>query len=187
MVGDAGEPAGAEEYRVVTAKRPESALGHHAPVPGTVLAAPGILAPLELDAELAAGCLEHAQALGNDFSADAVAGNHGDLAGLERKLQKVPEGTGTMIIVDGVYSMEGDIADVPGLLKVAQKYGSALVVDDVSDVEAIHAAHERGTPVVVRASTPDGVLAALSRGEVACALVQDEALLSLDLPVMTYG
>src|SRR5436309_1777646 len=56
--------------------------------------------------------------------------NHGDLAGLERKLQRVPAGTGLMIIVDGVYSMEGDIADVPGLLKIAQKYGAALVLDD---------------------------------------------------------
>src|SRR5207244_9522001 len=54
--------------------------------------------------------------------------NHGDLAGLERKLQKLPEGTGTMVIVDGVYSMEGDIADVPGLLRVCQKYGAALAV-----------------------------------------------------------
>jgi 8-amino-7-oxononanoate synthase len=65
---------------------------------------------------------------------DTLRFNHGDLAGLERKLQKVPEGTGTMIIVDGVYSMEGDIADLPNLLKVAQKYGSALVVDDAHSV-----------------------------------------------------
>jgi 8-amino-7-oxononanoate synthase len=59
---------------------------------------------------------------------------HGDLANLERKLQRVPDGTGTMIVVDGVYSMEGDIADLPGLIKVAQKYGSALVVDDAHSV-----------------------------------------------------
>ena len=41
--------------------------------------------------------------------------NHGDLAGLERKLERERDkaGRGTMIIVDGVYSMEGDIADVP--------------------------------------------------------------------------
>jgi len=63
----------------------------------------------------------------------------------------------------------------------------ALVLDDVSDLDAIHAAHERGTPVIVRASTPQEVLAALSRGEVACALVSDEALLALDLAEMTYG
>ena len=63
----------------------------------------------------------------------------------------------------------------------------ALVLDDISDLETIHAAHERGTPVVVRASSAEDVLVALSRGEVACALVRDEALLALDLAEMTYG
>ena len=63
----------------------------------------------------------------------------------------------------------------------------ALVLDDLSDLDAIRVAHERGTPVVVRASTAGEVLAALARGEVACALVSDAALLSLDLPELTYG
>jgi hypothetical protein len=63
----------------------------------------------------------------------------------------------------------------------------ALVLDDVSDREAIRAAHERGTPIVVRASSPEDVHAALSLGEVACALVDDEALLELDLAHLTYG
>ena len=63
----------------------------------------------------------------------------------------------------------------------------ALVLDDVSDRERIHAAHEAGTPVVIRASTVDEVHAALSLGEVACALVRDEALLELDLSQLTYG
>ena len=63
----------------------------------------------------------------------------------------------------------------------------ALVLDDTSDRDAIHAAHERGIPVVVRASSAEEVVAALSLGEVACALVTDEALLSLDLAEITYG
>ena len=63
----------------------------------------------------------------------------------------------------------------------------ALLLDDVSDRDAIHAAHERGTPVVVRASTPQEVVDALSLGEVACALVTDEKLLDLDLAELTYG
>jgi len=79
--------------------------------------------------------------------------------------RKVPE-----IALEGTIDLEG-----------------ALVLDDVSDLDAIHAAHERGTPVIVRASTPQEVLAALSRGEVACALVSDEALLALDLAEMTYA
>jgi 8-amino-7-oxononanoate synthase len=65
---------------------------------------------------------------------ETIRFNHGDLAGLERKLQKVDPKIGTMIIVDGVYSMEGDIADIPGLLKVAQKYGAALAIDDAHSV-----------------------------------------------------
>jgi hypothetical protein len=63
----------------------------------------------------------------------------------------------------------------------------ALVLDDVSDVAVIRAAHEAGTPVVVRCSTVEEIHAALSLGEVACALVRDPALLELDLPQLTYG
>ena len=65
---------------------------------------------------------------------ETVRFNHGDLGHLERKLQQVPPGTGVMIIVDGVYSMEGDIADVPNLLKIAQKHGAALAIDDAHAV-----------------------------------------------------
>jgi 8-amino-7-oxononanoate synthase len=65
---------------------------------------------------------------------ETVRFNHGDLAGLERKLQKVPAGAGAMVIVDGVYSMEGDIADLPALIKVCQRAGAALVVDDAHSV-----------------------------------------------------
>jgi hypothetical protein len=63
----------------------------------------------------------------------------------------------------------------------------ALVLDDVSDVDSIHAAHHAGTPIVVHCSTPDEVYAALSLGPVSCVLVTDEALLELDLAEMTYG
>jgi hypothetical protein len=63
----------------------------------------------------------------------------------------------------------------------------ALVLDDLSDVARIQEAHEQGTPVVVRASSPDAVVQALARPEVAAALVRDPALLELDLPELTYG
>jgi hypothetical protein len=63
----------------------------------------------------------------------------------------------------------------------------ALVLEDISDLAAIHAAHHAGTPVVVRCSSAEEVHAALSLGPVACALVTDEALLELDLAEMTYG
>ena len=59
--------------------------------------------------------------------------NHGDLAHLEHKLQKHSDRP-MMIIVDGVYSMEGDIADVPGLVELAQRYGAVLAIDDAHSV-----------------------------------------------------
>ena len=63
----------------------------------------------------------------------------------------------------------------------------ALVLDDVTDVERIHAAHVQGKPVVIRAGTAEEVVAALSHGEVACVLVRDPALLDVDLGRLTYG
>jgi 8-amino-7-oxononanoate synthase len=60
--------------------------------------------------------------------------NHGDLAALERKMDRGLSGRGAMIVVDGVYSMEGDIADIPGLVRVARKFGAVLAVDDAHSV-----------------------------------------------------
>src|SRR5688500_18332159 len=56
--------------------------------------------------------------------------NHGELEGLVRLLERNSTGKGTLIVVDGVYSMEGDIADVPELVRIARRYGAALAVDD---------------------------------------------------------
>lgn len=65
----------------------------------------------------------------------------------------------------------------------------ALVFDDVSDVEKLREAHAQGTPVVIRADSPDAVLAALKRPEVASVLVPESKreLLDLDLRQLTYG
>jgi 8-amino-7-oxononanoate synthase len=59
--------------------------------------------------------------------------NHGDLAGLDRKLTRAGD-RGTLVVVDGVYSMEGDIADVPALVRVARKHGAALALDDAHSI-----------------------------------------------------
>ena len=58
---------------------------------------------------------------------------HNNLGQLERLMEKHAE-RGTLVIVDGVYSMEGDIADVPSLLKLCQKHGAALALDDAHSV-----------------------------------------------------
>ncbi len=65
----------------------------------------------------------------------------------------------------------------------------ALVLDDVSDIQALHDAHEAGRPVVVRADSPKAVKDALARPEVAAVLVPaaKRDLLDLDLTELTYG
>jgi hypothetical protein len=63
----------------------------------------------------------------------------------------------------------------------------ALVLDDIADESRLREAHAQGTPVVVRAATPEAVKAALARPEVACVLVPSRELLALDLTELTYG
>jgi len=70
---------------------------------------------------------------------DVVRFNHGDLAGLERLLGRDNRPKGAMIIVDGIYSMEGDIADLPKLAPLAHRYGAALAVDDAHSVGVLGA------------------------------------------------
>jgi hypothetical protein len=66
--------------------------------------------------------------------------------------------------------------------------GDALVLDELDDAK-LRAAFDAGTPVVVRASSPDAIKAALARPEVASVLVPADRddLLGLDLTELTYG
>jgi len=55
---------------------------------------------------------------------------HNDLEGLERVLANLPEDAGRLVIVDGVFSMGGDIAPLPDLIPLCRQYGARLMVDD---------------------------------------------------------
>ena len=55
---------------------------------------------------------------------------HNDLDHLEKVLKSIPETAGSLLVVDGLYSMEGDLAPVPELAKLAKKYGVRFMVDD---------------------------------------------------------
>lgn len=55
---------------------------------------------------------------------------HNDIEHLERVLQSLPETVGKLIVVDGVFSMGGDLADLPRIIPVACKYGARVMVDD---------------------------------------------------------
>lgn len=59
---------------------------------------------------------------------------HGDLPGLDRMIERTRGTKGAMIVVDGVYSMEGDIANVPELVRISRKYGIALALDDAHSI-----------------------------------------------------
>lgn len=55
---------------------------------------------------------------------------HGNLADLDEKLAAARDRQVKMVISDGVFSMEGSIADLPGLLEVCRRHGAVLVLDD---------------------------------------------------------
>lgn len=55
---------------------------------------------------------------------------HSDMAELEKCLQRVPETAGALIVTDGVFSMGGDIAKLPEICALAEKYGARVMVDD---------------------------------------------------------
>jgi len=62
---------------------------------------------------------------------------------LERILQDIG-GKGKLIIVDGIFSMEGDIADLPSIVKLAKAYDARVMVDDAHAVGVLGAGG-RGT------------------------------------------
>lgn len=56
--------------------------------------------------------------------------DHNNMEQLERCLQKVPESAGALIVTDGVFSMGGDIANLPEICRLAKEYGARVMVDD---------------------------------------------------------
>jgi 8-amino-7-oxononanoate synthase len=62
---------------------------------------------------------------------------HGDHESLRRLLEATDPDRGKMIAVDGVYSMEGDIADLPALVKLREEFDAALFVDDAHAIGVI--------------------------------------------------
>jgi 7-keto-8-aminopelargonate synthetase-like enzyme len=55
---------------------------------------------------------------------------HNDMAALENRLRNIDPQAGKLIVVDGVFSMEGDIIQLPEVCRLAKQYGAAVMVDD---------------------------------------------------------
>ena len=62
---------------------------------------------------------------------------HADMDDLEAKLRAVPESAGCLIVTDGVFSMGGDIAKLPEICALAEKYGARVMVDDAHGLGVI--------------------------------------------------
>ena len=62
---------------------------------------------------------------------------HNDMADLERILQNVSGKGGILIVTDGVFSMSGDIANLPEICRLAQEYGARVMVDDAHGLGVI--------------------------------------------------
>ena len=55
---------------------------------------------------------------------------HNDVEHLERVLKSLPEGPGKLLVTDGLFSMEGDIAPLPEICPLCEQYGVRVMVDD---------------------------------------------------------
>lgn len=55
---------------------------------------------------------------------------HNDPAALDQALSELPEGEGALVITDGVFSAQGEIANLPGVVEVVKKHKARLMVDD---------------------------------------------------------
>ena len=69
---------------------------------------------------------------------------HSDMQDLEEKLKQVPAECGILIVTDGVFSMSGEICNLPEIVRLAKKYGARVMVDDAHGLGVL-GKHGRGT------------------------------------------
>ncbi len=69
---------------------------------------------------------------------------HNDMEDLEKTLQSIEDTKGILIVTDGVFSMSGDICNLPEIVRLAKKYGARVMVDDAHGLGVL-GAHGRGT------------------------------------------
>jgi 8-amino-7-oxononanoate synthase len=94
-----------------------------------------IIADRNIHASLLDGCLAS--------FAKTVRFRHNDMADLEKVLQSLQPDEGRLIVVDGVFSMEGDTAHLPEIVRLAWKYGARIYVDEAHGI-GVMGANGRG-------------------------------------------
>lgn len=105
-----------------------------------------ILCDRENHASILAGCRMSA--------AKTIPYKHNSIEALKRKLQNLPRDAGKLIVVDGVFSMSGDIVDLPGILQVAREEGARVYVDEA---HALGVLGSRGEGTVHHFQANEGV------------------------------
>lgn len=66
---------------------------------------------------------------------------HNDIEHFERVLSSLPESAGKLVVVDGLFSMEGDLANLPEIIPIVKKYGARLMVDDAHGMGVLGGGH----------------------------------------------
>ncbi len=79
-------------------------------------------------------------ALGN---AEVVPFKHNDIEAMDKRLGRIPEGAGKLVVLEGVYSMLGDIAPLEEMIRVAKGHGAMVLVDEAHSMGFI-GEHGRG-------------------------------------------
>ena len=64
---------------------------------------------------------------------------HNDMADLEKRLEEVPPDRSKLVIADSVFSMDGDIIDLPAVVKLCKKYGAWLMIDEAHSIGVLGA------------------------------------------------
>jgi 8-amino-7-oxononanoate synthase len=81
-----------------------------------------IIADRNIHASILDGCLAS--------FARTMRYRHNDIADLEHILRDLPRDEGRLIVVDGIFSMEGDTANLPEIVRLASRYGARVYVDE---------------------------------------------------------
>ena len=90
-----------------------------------------IILDIDSHASIYDGC-----AMGN---AEIVPFRHNDVEALEKRLKRIPEGAGKLVVLEGVYSMMGDVAPLKEMVRIAKEHGAMVLVDEAHSMGFIGA------------------------------------------------
>lgn len=62
--------------------------------------------------------------------AEFVRFRHNDMDDLEQVLSKIPDSAGKLVVTDGIFSVTGEVSNLPEIIRISKKYGARVLVDD---------------------------------------------------------